>query len=176
MIDRKLVVIINGRGGSGKDTVCDIVGKHYATKNVSSITIIKRAAAILGWKGGKEANDRKFLSDLKKLSNEYNGMPFSEMAREYKLFRTFWTEIMFVHIREPEEIASFYTYVKMDGRADVTTLLVKSERTEESFGNESDDNVDMYPYDHVFHNDCPLEELEDKFMTFFDNEILKKPE
>lgn len=169
----KMTIVVNGKGGSGKDTICDIVGKHYRVKNVSSITIIKKAAEVLGWDGGKKPEDRKFLSDLKRLSNGYNGMPFWDVAREYGLFcKDGREEVLFVHIREPEEIAAFCTYVKNDGRSDITTLLIKSARSDMSFGNMSDDGVDEYPYDHVFCNNCTLEELDERFMEFFEGEIL----
>ena len=36
----KRVVIINGKGGVGKDTLCNIIGKKYAVKNISSITYL----------------------------------------------------------------------------------------------------------------------------------------
>ena len=52
---KKYVVIINGKGGVGKDTLCDIVSKKYCVNNVSSITPIKQIAQIGGWKGEKVA-------------------------------------------------------------------------------------------------------------------------
>ena len=33
----KQVVIINGKGGVGKDFLCDIVGKYYKTKVISVV-------------------------------------------------------------------------------------------------------------------------------------------
>ena len=62
----KTVIVINGVGGVGKDTLCDIASKYYKVMNVSSVDPIKDAARILGWDGAKEPKDRKFLSDLKK--------------------------------------------------------------------------------------------------------------
>ena len=37
---KPLIIIINGAGGVGKDTICDIVGKYYKTKVVFPNTII----------------------------------------------------------------------------------------------------------------------------------------
>lgn len=175
MTEKPLVVVINGKGGSGKDTICDIVSKHYKVKNVSSITIIKQAAEILGWTGGKNLVDRKFLSDLKRLSIEYNNMPFLDIVKKYQIFCSSGLyDVMFVHIREAKEIDAFLSHVKRDGRANITTLLIECDWLEDPFGNESDDNVSSFDYEHVFYNNCLLDDLEDKFMEFFEKEIMKK--
>ena len=48
------------------------------------------------------------------------------------------------------------------------TLLVKSDRTEEhDYGNHADDAVEEYPYNFVYYNDGPLNELDHDFMWFF---------
>ena len=101
---KKCVVIINGKGGVGKDTLCDIVSKKYCVSNVSSITPIKQIAQMGGWKGGKENKDRKFLADLKKLFVEYNDLPFCYLKEEMNLFLQKEQNVLFVHIREIEEI------------------------------------------------------------------------
>lgn len=44
----KIVIIINGRGGVGKDTLCDFAAKHYKVENISSITPIKDLAKLCG--------------------------------------------------------------------------------------------------------------------------------
>ena len=67
------VVIINGRERSGKDTfvdICSIVnnGKVISTSMVDGT---KELARKIGWDGSKEPRDRKFLSDLKDLLDEY---------------------------------------------------------------------------------------------------------
>ena len=38
----KQVVVINGKGGVGKDFLCDIVGKHYQTKVISVVDEVKK--------------------------------------------------------------------------------------------------------------------------------------
>ena len=50
----KTVLVINGEGGVGKDTLCDLAAKHFKVKNISSITPIKEIAAMCGWRGEKE--------------------------------------------------------------------------------------------------------------------------
>ena len=104
---KKLVIVINGSGGVGKDTLCELAAEHYKVKNVSSITPIKEIAALCGWDGKKDDKSRKFLSDLKRLCVEYNDYPTVWAREQYEDFKTGCEEIMFVHIREPEEIAKF---------------------------------------------------------------------
>ncbi|MBO5879339.1 MAG: hypothetical protein J6Q68_02150, partial [Clostridia bacterium] len=65
---KKLVMVINGAGGVGKDTLCDFASAHFSVMNISSITPIKEIAAMCGWNGEKSDKARKFLSDLKALS------------------------------------------------------------------------------------------------------------
>ena len=62
---KRTVIIINGRGGVGKDSICEIVAKHYHTAIVSTIDDVKEAARCIGWEGGKEAKDRALLSASK---------------------------------------------------------------------------------------------------------------
>ena len=71
----KTVIVINGAGGVGKDTLCEFAEKHFRVMNISSITPIKEIAAMCGWGGEKTDKARKFLSDLKALSIEYNDFP-----------------------------------------------------------------------------------------------------
>lgn len=69
----KLVVIINGSGGVGKDTVCDAAAAFWKTRNISSITPILRVAESAGWDGVKTPASRRFLSELKQSCTEFNG-------------------------------------------------------------------------------------------------------
>ena len=157
----KTVIVINGAGGVGKDTLCEFAEKHFKVMNVSSITPIKEIAAMCGWQGEKTDKARKFLSDLKALSIEYNDFPTLWAAKKYNEFLESDKEIMFLHIREPEEIAKFVRAT--DGEA--RTMLVRGgERMKKShYGNYSDDAVENYDYDYYFMNDKSLEEAESNF-------------
>ena len=103
----KLVVIINGSGGVGKDTVCDAAAAFWKTRNISSITPILRVAESAGWDGVKTPASRRFLSELKQSCTEFNDLPFRYCAEQLAAFRESDEQLMFVHIREPEEIARF---------------------------------------------------------------------
>ena len=174
MEGQKIVIIINGKGGSGKDTICDILARHYPVTNVSTITKVKQAARLIfGWNNGKEYRDRKFLSDLKDLWSNYNDGPFKYAYEKYEEFRdkpsTAYNEIMVIHVREPEEIKKLYDAIRIDdSEIPCKTLLITSPRTDDCcYGNYADDMVNDYPYSFVYHNDSPLEDLDKYFMDFF---------
>ena len=48
---KKIAMVINGAGGVGKDTLCDLADKHFGVMNISTITPIKEIAAQCGWDG-----------------------------------------------------------------------------------------------------------------------------
>ena len=163
----KTVIVINGAGGVGKDTLCEFAEKHFKVMNISSITPIKEIAKMCGWNGEKTDKARKFLSDLKALSIEYNDFPTLWAKEKYSEFLASDNEIMFVHIREGEEIAKF---VKATGGKAKTLLVRGGERmTKSNYGNASDDGVENYPYDYYFLNDKSLEEAEKSFIEFLKN-------
>lgn len=167
-LNGKIAVVINGKGGSGKDTICDIVANHYNVKNISSITPIKEIARIYGgYDGGKELKDRKFLSDLKQLFTDYNDLPNAYCVNQFKEFMADGElEVFFAHIREPENIKKFVESV--DGRC-VTLLIRGGKSRSDVYGNRSDDDVEDYPYDFIFDNIGSLENLDADFMNFFEN-------
>ena len=173
MAGKKLVIIINGKGGCGKDTICDILEKHYPTNRISTITKVKQAARLMfGWKGGKGLKDRKFLSDLKDLWTDYNDGPFMYAINEFQKFAkkpvAAYNEILIMHVREPSEIKKIKDSIDYIGTVPCVTLLVKSPRTESvEYGNEADDLVNKYPYDFLYNNAAPLNKVDEDFMGFF---------
>lgn len=167
---QKTVIIINGRGGCGKDTLCDIAGRSYKVLNFSSITPIKQLAREAGWKGEKDPRSRKMLADLKKILCDYNDLCTNYLLDRLDAFLESENdnEIMFAHIREASEIDKFKKAAEK--RCRVVTLLVKRETEDyshEALGNSSDDEVETYDYDHVFVNDAPdLTKLAKRFNSF----------
>ena len=161
---KKLTFVINGAGGVGKDTLCDLAAKHFRVYNISTIMPIKDIARMCGWAGEKTDKARRFLSDLKALTVEYNDYPTVWATERYRGFLESEDEIMFLHIREPEEIAKF---VKATGGAAKTLLVRGGERMKKGvYGNASDDRVEEYAYDYYFLNDKTLEEAESEFCEF----------
>ena len=78
---------------------------------------------------------------------------------------------MFVHIREPEEIAKF---VKETGGRAKTLLVRGGARMKKSvYGNVSDDRVEDYSYDYYFLNDRSIADAERGFKELV-SRILKE--
>lgn len=157
----KLVMVINGAGGVGKDTLCDLSAKHFKVRNISSVDPIKEIATFCGWTGVKDDKARKFLHDLKTLTAEYNDFPTNWALNVFREFMKNDEQILYVHIREPWEIEKFVKAT--DGVA--KTLLVRggARTRSDAYGNAADDSVEQYEYDYYFLNDKSLEEAEREF-------------
>ena len=167
----KLAFVINGKGGVGKDTFCDMIASAFCVRNISSVTPIKELALQAGWSGAKDDKDRKFLSDLKQLLTDYNELPTRYCLSEFKKFMADEKEaVMFIHIREPKEIAKFIEAT--DGRC--RSLLIRRKGIDRVYGNASDDNVENYNYDYVYENDKLLEEMELDAVKFMKEVISKE--
>ena len=167
---KKTVIVINGAGGVGKDTLCELAAKHFKVYNTSSITPIKELAAQCGWHGEKDDKARKFLSDLKRLTVEYNDFPTKWAIERYNEFLVSDDEIMFLHIRESEEIEKFVRAT--DGVA--KTLLIRggerfANQRKMPYGNVSDDLVEQYSYDYYFNNDKTLDIAEVEFSALLES-------
>ena len=160
----KLVIIINGKGGVGKDAMCEALEGEFSVKNVSAITPIKNIASVYGWNGEKDPKSRRFLAELKRVFADYNDLPTKYLLEEYESFSQDENDIMVAHIRESDQIDKFKNGV--DGH--VITLLVKRSSVDNSakYGNAADDEVECYNYDYIFYNDYSLAESSQRFVEF----------
>ena len=158
MKTNKRIFIINGSGGVGKDTFVELFAKYYGPDkvwNYSSVTKVKKIAKEIGWTGQKTEKDRKFLSDLKLLTTEYNDMPMQDLRKKVKEFnRSLKTRILFLHIREPEEIE------KAVKEFNVETILIRRDWIPQITSNMADANVHNYNYDVTIYNNGSFEDYE----------------
>ena len=92
-------------------------------------------------------------------------MAFNETKKAYELFLNSDKEIMFIHIREKEEIE------KAVKAFNAKTLLIKRKGYENISSNLSDANVEDYNYDFVIINDT-IEQLDVSAKKFVED--LKK--
>lgn len=169
---KKIAIIINGKGGVGKDTLCDFISNHFRTQKISSITPILTIAKAGGWNGEKDDKSRKLLSDLKHLFTQYNDLSFNYLKRQTGEFLLTSEEILFIHMREPEEIGKYLKYAT-EKQLTCKTLLIKRDTMEHKiYGNDADDMVDYYHYDTIYKNNLPLTEAEKDFITFFKNNLI----
>lgn len=156
----KNIIVINGYGGSGKDTFVEYVSKYNKVYNFSSVDKVKEIAKLIGWNGEKKDKDRKFLSDLKKLTTDYNDMSFISIKEAINDFNLSDKEIMFIHIREPEEIK------RVVDEYNAKTLLIKRDDIKKVTTNYSDASVENYNYDYIINN-TTLEELDKQASIFY---------
>lgn len=157
----KKVIIINGTGGSGKDTFVQFCSEFANVTNISSVDKVKEAAkSLVGWNGEKDEKSRKLLVDLKQLSINYNNAPTKYVEEQYNLFQKSNSEYLFIHIREISEIE------KIKKMLNAKTLLVVNPRIALITSNESDGNVYKYNYDYTIENDGTLEDLKQKARQF----------
>ena len=176
LMSLKKVIVINGRGGCGKDTLCDFTAERYKVRNVSSITPIKELATQAGWDGNKDPKSRKMLADLKQLFVEYNDLCNNYVVGQVKEFAACDEEIMFVHIRECDEIRKFMS--SCSGISGVTCVSLLVRRTTDGYGkellgNSADDDVEKMTYDFVYENNKTLEELPEDFDIFLKENVLR---
>ena len=164
------VVVINGMPRAGKDQFVQFCQKHMTwCKNISTVDFVKQAANFCGWDGTKTPKNRAFLSDLKNLLTKWDDVPFKRVKRVAENYNSeaisydFDTDevLVFVHCREPEEIAKFVREMN------AITLLIRREAIESNEqSNHSDAEVFNYNYDYVVENNGTLEELEESAVAF----------
>lgn len=155
-MDKPIVLVINGNGGSGKDTFIGYCAQYsnYSIRNISTVDLIKSAARILGWNYEKTEKARKFLSDLKDLSTDMYDTSFKYIRDEIENANDDDIEYLFVHSREPEEIARFVK--EFNAR---TIYIDASIRKQQIITNHADANVANYDYDYYINNNGTLAEF-----------------
>jgi len=161
------IVILNGSGGTGKDTFSKLLGEVCYVENYSSVDEVKFAGKILGWNGCKYERDRSFLAELKDLATKYYDSPLKYMMKRISDFRLVRLNsdrsIICVHIREPIEIQKLKDQFNED---EVVTVLVVNSRISQILTNEADANVFDFAYDYIVQNDGDLSKLKDSAEIF----------
>ena len=158
----KLVIVINGTGGVGKTTLVEIAATQMPIMNVSSITPAKKIAMQAGWDGEMNARGRAFLVDLHQALIRYDDLPYKYLLGRYREFTLGDDDIMFVHMREPDQIERFKLGIQRRGGICKTILIKRG--AGRSWGNKADDNVAEYKYDEEFDNNASLKESGDAFV------------
>lgn len=167
---KTVVVVINGYNQVGKDTFIDLFTDITKEKvhNISTVDMVKVAAYTLGWNGEKNENAREALHEIKKIGNKY----FDHSRTYVKDFiRKHTGSFIFVHCREPEEIAWLVENVpKMSELVECKTLLIKNDRVEAA-NNYADQSVLNYLYDNTIWNSGTLKDLTEEAIKYL-NELL----
>lgn len=183
---RTKVVIINGKPQSGKDTFCKYAqgycddDESANTLIISSVDPLKEMLTQLGWDGTKTDKIRDMLMDMKQLWVQNQDGPTMFLFNNILEFHKACTgedNIVFVHIREPEEIKKLVnalTGFESMG-IDVISLLVIREGGEDTPNQpaetrRSDDEalINNYEYDVTINNDEDLIKLQELAAEFVD--------
>ena len=152
---KKVLIIINGYSGVGKDTFADKAIREFESNGIaaskfSSIDNVKSAMTLLGWNGERNAVSRQIMSDLKDMStSKWNG-PMRSMELYIKNSES---RVIFLAIREPEEIGKF-----VDQFPGTKTLLIEKKGVSQ-YHNHADQGIRAYPYDEIIYNNSTLEAL-----------------
>ena len=191
---RTKVVIINGKPQSGKDTFCKYAqgycddDESANTLIISSVDPLKEMLTQLGWDGTKTDKIRDMLMDMKQLWVQNQDGPTMFLFNNILEFHKACTgedNIVFVHIREPEEIKKLVnalTGFESMG-IDVISLLVIRESGEDTPNQpaetrRSDDEalINSYEYDVTINNDEDLIKLQELAAEFVDKLLEDKYE
>lgn len=183
---RTKVVIINGKPQSGKDTFCKYAqgycddDESANTLIISSVDPLKEMLTQLGWDGTKTDKVRDMLMDMKQLWVQNQNGPTMFLFNNILEFHKACTgedNIVFVHIREPEEIKKLVnalTGFESMG-IDVISLLVIRKDGEDTPNQpaetrRSDDEalINSYEYDVTINNDEDLIKLQELAAEFVD--------
>ena len=183
---RTKVVIINGKPQSGKDTFCKYAqgycddDESANTLIISSVDPLKDMLTQLGWDGTKTDKIRDMLMDMKQLWVQNQDGPTMFLFNNILEFHKACTgedNIVFVHIREPEEIKKLVnalTGFESMG-IDVISLLVirkggENTPNQPAETRRSDDEalINSYEYDVTINNDEDLIKLQELAAEFVD--------
>lgn len=183
---RTKVVIINGKPQSGKDTFCKYAqgycddDESANTLIISSVDPLKEMLTQLGWDGTKTDKIRDMLMDMKQLWVQNQDGPTMFLFNNILEFHKACTgedNIVFVHIREPEEIKKLVnTLTGFESMGiDVISLLVIRKGGEDTPNQpaetrRSDDEalINSYEYDVTINNDEDLIKLQELAAEFVD--------
>ena len=159
---RKTVLIVNGKPRAGKDTFVELLSYMIPVYKYSIIEKVKCIALDCGWKGKKEERDRKFLYELKKLTDEYSDMSFIDVYEKIEAFaKDEIKEVLFaVDIRDPEDIEM------MKELTGAFTVFIENENVPEITSNPADANVANYEYDFVIKNNGTMDDYKREVYNF----------
>jgi len=173
------IVVINGVGGSGKDTFVDACQKiDKDIYNLSMIDYVKQTASQLGWNGEKDDKGRRFLCDLKGALENFDDSPYKSIQWSIKQIMNSdilnYTDeknscIIFIHAREARDIE------RLVKDYNAFTVLIRRPAVEHShtFTNHADlDVLSYHPYDYIYWNIGTVNKIEKDVKDFL--EIVNK--
>jgi hypothetical protein len=157
----KKILITNGSGGCGKDTLAELMSKYVDIIKYSSIDFFKELGTLGRMKTQKNEGERILLYNLKKAFIEYNELPTILCGEEIDNFlQNDENDILIIDVREPKEIQKLKELYPQ-----IITVLVINKNVPVITYNSSDANVFDYVYDYVIDNSYTLGVLEESAIT-----------
>lgn len=162
MSNNAKVIVINGNGRVGKDTFVDFCFEsNHNVHQISTVDFVKHIATLCGWDGTKTPENRRFLSDLKDLLEEWGNIPNKKVEEYIEYLQTAEDpQILFIHAREPKNIQ----YYK--DKYNAITILITNDRVEQVTSNHADMGVYDFEYDYIIDNNGTLEDFKLKAKKF----------
>ena len=148
----KPIIIVNGRPRAGKDTFAKFLNEIVPVRKYSMVSEVKRIARICGWDGSKYEKDRKFLSDLKVLLEEYNNLPMIDVCREVEAFNS----------SDYKVIIALKTMFK-----NVYSLFIDNRNAPMVLSNKADRQVEDICYDFRIDNNGTLEQFRSEVIAWW---------
>jgi len=158
IMNKLIVLIVNGYPRSGKDEFCTGVGMYDSAINISTVDRVKEAAQILGWDGSKGPEDRKMLSELKDFATKYFDGPYKEVTKLIKIYEDIPVTIC-AHIREPEEIERIVDFCEFNNIHCYKVLVSRKGKDKQLLTNHADKNVLDVDYDIMVNNNRTIRKL-----------------
>ena len=161
------VYIVNGPGGSGKSSFETMVMSHSKGRGyvTSMVEIVKFYAQQMGWDGGKEDKDRKFLSDLKDCLTDWADIPYQYVVSRVEEFNQIEScSYCFIDAREGKDIDRLKEELGLKGYKVQTVLVDRGIMRE--YGNHADDGAMDYSYDITIGNQGSLKDLDSAAAAF----------
>jgi len=176
------IYVLNGPAGVGKDTFVSCVDTNLRNLNgsravsISSVGGIKEIATkFFGYKESvKSDKDRKFLAELKNLTDDYCDYSFTYIYEEIQKIRRSNDSDVYPHVsaifimcREPGKIE------RLCNAYNLKSIFIDSNRDiHKVTNNDADANVRNWEYDITIHNDKDLANLNKIAEAFVKYEIL----
>ena len=166
------VVIVNGAAASGKDTFVSFcesaLGSGVSVTKTSMVDAAKDAARYLGWDEQKTLKNRKFLSNLKDLIDEWGDVSY-KWVKDNIIDQEYEESIacgdkeqpwVFVMAREPDDID------RLKKNLNASSVCIRRKEAEDApTSNHADACVLMANYDYYIDNNGTIEGLKEAAET-----------